>query len=654
MSKKITGARMRFQDQHGTLKILDVNHVAIAFDDSSLTPLMMTNDEYDNALNNHLFFIDTKTPFQGSNTLTLEQQIKTKYRRTYVDELQKLIGLGRVGGLEVRKKAIRNAQAILQDDNPPGASSLGEWARDHNRHSMGVAASVIKTAHKNRKSKYEGEIKHFALEVVDELFLIPRPPSIQDVFDAFIQRAIKNLKLASEQLPCLETFRKWVWGLSPKLLIKKHLSRKEVKRILRNSVKKYITSRPLQRVEADGLNLAIGVNDENGNYLGTLLFIILIDCHTRMIQGYEMQIGKGEPASTVVSAIRHAICPKTKESLNPECVNGMPLYGVIEELVVDGGTGFVAMETQGFALMVGMTINVVQSYAPWLKPFIERLNYTIRKRFASNIGGYGGTQEEQKETGFDAETEAVLTAPEVRDLFDLWITEDYHQRPHSGLNGLSPQQKYDQCIAEGWAPEIPVNYEKMMHPSGLIRTARILGEDCQGGVVINRVKYNDWGGRIKSIGMRLKASGEPPTLKCKHSTVDLHAITVIDEIMGDEFVVETEDPRVKPGMPLAEFNAIAPSTYKNKGYTGGNVLIDNQMAKDSKKQSEKQRKANVSKKQRNAKPEDIEEAVANAESQYQADQSNTPTEKSEPSDSTQSGSIFSTDDINNTEAHKNV
>lgn len=497
-------------------------------------------------------------------------------------------------------------------------------------------------------------MKNAALEVVDELFLIPRPPSIQDIFDAFIQRAIKKLKLASEQLPCLETFRKWVWGLSPKLLIKKHLSRKEVKRILRNSVKKYITSRPLQRVEADGLNLAIGVNDENGNYLGTLLFIILIDCHTRIIQGYEMQIGKGEPASTVVSAIRHAICPKTKESLNPECVNGMPLYGVIEELVVDGGTGFVAMETQGFALMVGMTINVVQSYAPWLKPFIERLNYTIRKRFASNIGGYGGTQEEQKETGFDAETEAVLTAQEVRDLFDLWITEDYHQRPHSGLNGLSPQQKYDQCIAEGWAPEIPVNYEKMMHPSGLIRTARILGEDCQGGVVINRVKYNDWGGRIKSIGMRLKASGEPPTLKCKHSTVDLHAITVIDEIMGDEFVVETEDPRVKPGMSLAEFNAIAPSTYKNKGYTGGNVLIDNQMAKDSKKQSEKQRKANVSKKQRNAKPEDIEEAVSNAESQYQADQSNTPTEKSEPSDSTQSGSIFSTDDINNTEAHKNV
>jgi len=119
-------------------------------------------------------------------------------------------------------------------------------------------------------------------------------------------------------------------------------------------------------------------------------------------------------------------------------------------------------------------------------------------------------------------------------------------------------------------------------------------------------------------------------------------------------VVDTEDPRVKPGMSLAEFNAIAPSPYKNKGFTGGNVLTDNQMVKDAKKQSEKQRKANVRKKQRNAKPEDIENAVANAESQYQADQSNTPTDKPESSDSTPSGSIFSADDINNTEAHKNV
>lgn len=660
MNKKITGARIRYHDQNGTLKIVDTNHVVIAFDDESLTPQMMTNDEYDNALNNHLFFVEDKSPFQGSNTLTLEQQIETKYRRFFVDELHKLTGPGKVGGVEVRKKAIRNATAILNSKaqfsgrKPPSISQLGEWARFQNTHSMGVAASVMKTGHKARKSKYDGKIKHFALKVVDELFLKPRPPSIQDVFDAFIIRAKKTLKLTLGQLPCRETFRNWVHGLSPELLIKKHLSRKEVKRILRNSVKRYITSRPLQRVEADGLNLAIGVLDEEGNYLGTLLFIILIDCHTRMIPGYEIQIGKGEPASTVISAIRHAICLKPKESLNPECTNGMPLYGVIEELVVDGGPGFVAMETQGFVLMAGSTINIVQSYAPWLKPFIERLNYSIRKRYAVNIAGYGGTQEEQKETGFDAEKEAVLTVQQVRDLFELWVTDDYHQRPHSGLNGLSPQEKYDQCIADGWTPEVPVNHERIMHPAGQIRVARILGDDSQDGVVINRVKYNDWDGRIKAIGMRLKASGEPPTVKCKHSTVDLYSITVIDDVMGDEFVVNTEDPNVKPGMSLAEFNAIAPSSYKNKGFTGGNVLTDNQMAIEAKKQSEKQRKENISKKQRDATPENIEQAVSNAEEQYQSDEPNTQTSTSVTDKTPQSGTIFSTDDINNTEAHKNV
>jgi hypothetical protein len=107
-------------------------------------------------------------------------------------------------------------------------------------------------------------------------------------------------------------------------------------------------------------------------------------------------------------------------------------------------------------------------------------------------------------------------------------------------------------------------------------------------------------------------------------------------------------------MSLAEFNAIAPSPYKNKGFTGGNVLTDNQMAIEAKKQSEKQRKENISKKQRDANPEDIEQAVANAEEQYQPNESNTQTNTSVTDDTPQSGTIFSTDDINNTEAHKNV
>ena len=75
---------------------------------------------------------------------------------------------------------------------------------------------------------------------------------------------------------------------------------------------------------------------------------------------------------------------------------------------------------------------------------------------------------------------------------------------------------------------------------------------------------------------------------------------------------------------------------------------------EAKKQSEKQRKENIRKKQRDANPEDIEKAVTDAEKQYQPDESNTPTNTSVPSDSTESGSIFSADDINNTEAHKNV
>lgn len=610
------GARVRYHNAEGYLHQLNQNQYVINFDDSSIKALPLTEEELNSQLYITIFYIKD----QFVNTLPKEldhaAQIELSRKRGYLKELYRLTGPKKVGGKVKRKQAIENYLTKHKDDKPPSISQLAEWAKMDRQHASGIAASALNTTRKARTSKYDGPILLNALKTLDEMFLVQKPSSIQDMFDTFITLCKTELKKELKELPTYETFRGWVHGICPELKIKKQRTRKEIKRLLRNATKKYLTSRPLERVEADGLKIAIGVLDELGRYLGTLLFIILIDCHTRMIVGYEMQVGKGEASSTIIAAIRHALLPKHPNTLSPRCKYGMPLHGVIEVLVIDGGTGFSSIETMSFALWAGIEVTIVESYAPWLKPFIERLNLTIRQKWASNIKSYGGTKEEQIESGFNAETAAVLTAEEVRHLFEEWITNDYHQTYHSGIR-MTPQEKYQEAIDSGWRPEEPANREQLARPAGEIRYATIYGQDSEGGVQINRIKYNDVEGRLKMIGMRLRAKGEEATVKCRFSVQDIYSITVVDEIMGDEFVVQTTDPLVTPGMSLNEYNVAYPSNKPPRGYKGVSSLKDNELLQEANKLSLKKQRDAESKKQRNASPEKLHEAVNNRNNEQQ-------------------------------------
>lgn len=643
-SLRKSGTKVRLHNRPATLQVVGKTHIAIVFDDNQSEPLMLTNEEAEMQLGISLFLISNmKAP--GKGTLDAIQQIEYKRRMVYVTELWKLVGRGGVGGFKKRKEAIANAQALLDDGKPISIGTLGKWALLERKNIDGCASTIPKGKRAHRPGKYDGEIKDFALEIVDEYFLVPNPPTVQSLFNDFITFAQDVLKKTLKELPSRETFRKWIYGICPELAIKNNFSRADAKRMLRNAVGHFITKRPLERVEGDGLVLQIGVVDEEGNYLGTLLFIIFMDCHTRMVLGYEMQVGKGEASSTIISAMRHAICPKIKGSYNPECKSDLPLYGTVEEWIVDGGSGFSSLETTGFAISTGGVYTIVESYSGWLKPFIERLNGTIRNKFAKKIFSYVGTQEDQKRTDDSAKDLAVLTHQEVRDLFELWVVDEYHHTKHSGLYGLTPYQKYEQAVENGWTPELPPNLDDIMLPQGETRYAKILGNDSEGGVVINKIKYNDFNGRIKRIGLKLKASSEEPVVKCLHSTTDIHSITVFDEFFDEKFEVTTKDPRVFKGMSQAEFNATYPSSYPEKGYTGTSVLTSNKKLQEANEKVREKQNKRPGKKQRNASPEQLAAEAQKHLNKQGNDTSGTDTKANSPFPNINPDDIDKADDV---------
>lgn len=127
---------------------------------------------------------------------------------------------------------------------------------------------------KKRKSQFCESIISLALAVTDEYILQEVPMSVQYAYDKFRARCIGLF----DNVPCLETFRKWFTELiPPEDIIKTQNNRSERRKAMRNAIAKHVTKHPLQRVEADGVYIPVGIVDDEGNYLGGVTIIILLD-----------------------------------------------------------------------------------------------------------------------------------------------------------------------------------------------------------------------------------------------------------------------------------------------------------------------------------------------------------------------------------------
>ncbi|MBN6743254.1 transposase family protein, partial [Acidithiobacillus sp. MC6.1] len=95
--------------------------------------------------------------------------------------------------------------------------------------------------------------------------------------------------------------------------------------------------------------------------------------------------------------------------------------GVPYKLVVDNGAAYRSGSLQGICARLGISLLYCRPYTPTSKGKIERWHRTFRDQFLTE-----------------------LDTRRIRDLDDLnarlwaWLEQVYHQRPHGGLEGLTP------------------------------------------------------------------------------------------------------------------------------------------------------------------------------------------------------------------------
>ena len=632
LSGFVKGAKIKYLGSVGTIVYADDKECLIKYEDSELSHHISIKNLLSEFGKTFHFVQNLRPVNQLAGKLTAKQKYEIDRRQMYVDKTRELtLGNAGVGGLAVRIQAIKIVKILRDDLNPPSPATVARWVQKANTLSYGAANDIIFSTRKPHKSQYEG-FKLVFLTVLDDHYFSPSLPTIKSAYEIF-----KSKIKADESIPSYPTFIEWVKDVCWLKDSKARHGKRATRETMRNAVSKFITTKPLERVEVDGVRLALGLIDNEGNYLGTPTIIIAIDCYTRCILGYRINIGKGEPASAYVDTYRHAMFPKSKEMLSPNCKNDWPCYGIWESAVVDGGTGALSEASYAFLLSVGMTQNVVQVAAGWKKPFIERFNGTLRTNFAQHIKGYCG-HDLNKIQDATVKQKAHLTPEVFQALLDEWIVDDYHQNPHTGLNGKNPVDKWQEAlIDEAFIPFLPSEALVAQLPQGKIVWRKIPSKDCHQGVLINGVHYNDKAGTLKMIGMTLKRKGNEPTVECHYSEGDISAITVIDPETENPIRLEAVEPNIHPGMSLVEYQAKYPTA---KNISRERIFAQSDSLKQANESFDEKMRHKKPPKQRNVNTEAMTQSVLDKKQEIQqaqssAEQDNTGSQKNKPSQKNQ-------------------
>jgi len=363
---------------------------------------------------------------------------------------------------------------------------------------------------------------------------------------------------------------------------------------------KYVLDFPLQRVEIDAVHLKVGLlDDETGEFLGTAIVYLAIDTYTRCIVGYSVSMGKkpSEISDAVIELIKHCVIPKIKSAF---AKNNWPLTGIPFAFVGDAGKAFKCRVVTNLMAQLKCTHITTETKSPWRKPFIESFNRTLRAQHASNLPGYTRNNDEDK-TDQPIEEIATLTVGEFISTLEIYILDHYHQNPHKGLFLDTPANACEESLKE-CSPKILANLKTLDVFAGAEYEGVIQGGQ---GIQRNTLYYSSR--QLNDLRLEITTHGDKknPKVPFLYNKNDVSKISVIDENTGVLFEVPCCDPRVEPGMSLAEFNPQhrSGSTTKNTNvFTKSNWVVSEAIKRKQEKiMLEKIEKAALAKKKRKEK-----------------------------------------------------
>ena len=427
-----------------------------------------------------------------TNTLTVRPQpqedlwTKAKIRRAYAKAAESLPSTR-----EVIEAVAQNVwKKIQQPAKAPHWTSVVRWKNLLNKHGKDIHALVDRNEGKgNRTRRYDDAVIEIVENAIENVFLTRERNSVQTTLeDAIVAVDRENkLRLPSARLP-LPSYR-LVKGMIDGLpAFDRHAARygrTAAIRKFRAKLKHVVTDHRLEVAEIDHTKLDLFVLSDDGAIpLGRPWVTVCIDNHTRCILG--MYIGFEPPSYlSVARCLKHAFLPKaTLREDYPDIKNAWEAHGVMKTLVVDNGLEFHGLSLEQACYSFGIEIEYTPRKSPWFKGKIERFMRTLNEGVCYGTPGTTFSNIFEKDD-YDPSKHAVVSISTLRLIVNKWVADYYHQKPHRGLDNVSPAAMWSKSCspADIPLPENPANIDVML---GKPETAVL----SHTGIRINRLFYN--------------------------------------------------------------------------------------------------------------------------------------------------------------------
>ncbi|NWD69171.1 DDE-type integrase/transposase/recombinase [Pseudomonas gingeri] len=373
------------------------------------------------------------------STYPPEHAAEALRRRPYVEAL--LAYSGRLPGKEELKKIVTSVwKEVNTSGKAPSVDTVRRWLSRYKWKS--VTALVPLHEQKGRNRLIYGDLEKLLLDVINEIYLTDERKPVAEVFKEFEGRIKEHNQrmLSAQNLSCPSrmTVYRYIQGLDPFLVDTKRLGQYTANQKHRRSIGQLKVSGICHRWEIDHTFLDVMLIDpETGLVIGRPYLTVVLDRYSRMVMAYLLHFAAPNTES-VLRVIEKAICPKDFLLQNyPKVANSWPAQGLPRQLVPDNAAEFHAGDLMAAFDDLGIEVLYPRSRGPQMKGAVERFFGTTARGFVHQLPGTTFANVPEKGE-YDSVANACLTFEDLDALVMKWILDIYHQTPHRGLKGRTP------------------------------------------------------------------------------------------------------------------------------------------------------------------------------------------------------------------------
>lgn len=347
---------------------------------------------------------------------------------------------------------------------------------------------------RGKTARFHPETEHIIDEVIAEYYLCTEPKSAEEIWGEVKRR--NELIDATEypdkfkdgnvlRSPGLTTIWRRMKLVDEDVVIANQEPEsweRKCKPILRGPR----ATRAMEYVEIDHTLVDVWLLDYKRKIpLGRPWLTLAIDRYTRMIVGFYLSF-RTPNSVTVLKCLQNVCMPKDEWLKRyKDLKNPWPAMGKMMNLVTDKAREFHSDDTLGALHSLNIDLQSCPAKKPWYKARIERAIGTMMRGCAHKLPGTTMSNLVQRGER-DPVKNAALDIEDFTHLLLKYIVDIYHVKPHKGLGGMSPLEKWNEAVKEHKVPW-PPRKEELDNMCSITVYRKL----TQQGVTIGGLRYCD-------------------------------------------------------------------------------------------------------------------------------------------------------------------